>query len=280
MSLLALLLALAAPASAAARPSLAGARRWACFYGADLSSASWRSLDLAVVDPDNYRGPLATGPVRLAYVSAGEADDRRAWWPRVQGKPFLVEPDPDWPGAMRADVRDPAWRALVEEQVSSALARGYDGVMLDTLDVAEYLESSAPVRFAGSIDAAASLVADLRLRHPDAVLVVNNALAPLSRPAAAAAVDGVVAEDVFTRCPPGDKPCAPTPEPDSGLKARALSALRARGTPVFVLLYSRFDQRRARWVQKAAARCRRLGFFPYLAAPDLGRLGLVDPFAP
>lgn len=279
----ALALLLAAPAQGLGTPAdagapLASARRWACFYGRTLSSAAWASLDMAVLDPDNFSLERATGPLRLAYVSAGEADERRAYWPRVAGKPFVVEPNPDWPGAHRVDPRAPDWRELVDAQVSSALARGFDGVMFDTLDVAEHLESSAPARFAGAVAAAAELVLEIRRRHPKALLVMNNGLALLDK--AAGALDGLVVEDLYTDCMPGDKPCGPSDAATTAAKEPVLARFHASGKPVFVLLYSRFAERRAKWVRRAAARSRAMGFHPYLSGPALDRLGVVDPFAP
>lgn len=272
-----LALLLAAPA-AAQPPPLSGAKRWACFYGARLSTQAWNSLDLLILDPDNYKAPLATGPIRVAYVSAGEADERRVSWERIAGKPYLVEPNPDWHGDHRVDVRDPAWRAEVELAVSSALAKGFDGVMLDTLDVAEYLESSAPARYAGSVAAAADMVLALRAKHPSAVILLNNGLALLDR--AGAAVDGVLVEDLYTRCMPGTEPCGPSPAGESKEKEeRLLRFKRSAAKPVFVFLYSRLAERSSRWVRKAVERSARNGFHPYLASPTLDRLGLVEPGA-
>lgn len=272
----ALALLLAAPAHAGA--PLASARRWACFYGRTLSSAAWGSLDMAVLDPDAFSLERATGPLRLAYVSAGEADERREYWARAAGKPYLVEPNPDWPGAHRVDPRAPEWRELVDAQVSSALAKGFDGVMFDTLDVAEHLESSAPARFAGAVAAAGDLVLEIRRRHPGALLVMNNGLALLDK--AAGALDGLVVEDLYTDCMPGERPCGPSDAKTTAAKEPVLERFRAGGKPVFVLLYSRFSQRRAKWVRRAAARSRTMGFYPYLTGPALDRLGVVDPFAP
>lgn len=274
-ALLALLLV--APASAQP-PSLSGAKRWACFYGASLSSQTWSSLDLLILDPDNYKAPLATGPVRIAYVSAGEADERRVSWERIAGKPYLVEPNPDWHGDHRVDVRDPAWRAEVELAVSSALAKGYHGVMLDTLDVAEYLESSAPARYAGNVAAAADLVLGLRAKHPSAVILLNNGLALLDR--AGPAIDGLMVEDLYTHCMPGTTPCGPSPEAESRTKEEVLRRFaKATGKPVFVFLYSRLSERRSRWVGKAVKLSLSNGFHPYLSSPTLDRLGIVEPGA-
>lgn len=274
---LAALLALAPAAAAAERPSLGDARRWACFYGPMLSSQAWRSLNMAVLDPDAFASASEAGPAKLAYVSAGEANDYRWYWKDVSSAAYLVEANPDWRGDRRVDLRDPAWTGLLLDQViPKALAKGYQGVMFDTLDAAEYLESSAPARFAGSVRAAGDFVLEARRRFPEALILLNNALALLDR--VGDAVDGVVVEDLYTRCRPEPGPCGPTPGPDAAAKEAALRKFRARtGKPVFVLLYSRLKQVDARWVRRAAARCRGNGFIPYLSTPALDRIGVIAP---
>jgi len=273
---------LASPVSAepSARPLLNGAQRWACFYGGHLSQKAWDGLDLAVVDPDSFRGKghferggSSSGPVRLAYVSAGEAEEQRSYWPSVEGKPFVIGPNPDWPKNHYADLRDPRWRAvLLDAVVPGALSAGYQGVMLDTLDTAHMLESSAPARFQGSIRAAGDFVLELRERFPGILILVNNAFPLLER--VGGAVDGVLAEDVYTRCLPKDKLCGRTPGETTLRKEAALTAFRKKtDKPVFVLLYAYVSQRENRWVRRAVLRARRKGFFPYLASPSLERLG-------
>jgi uncharacterized protein (TIGR01370 family) len=250
-------------------------RRWAVFYGAELSREAQGGLELLVVDPDNFTAPKAKGPLKLAYVSAGEADERRWSWAKAKDKPYLVEPNPEWPGAHRVDMRDKDWRKLFEATASSALAKGYQGVMLDTLDVAEYLESSAPARYRGAREAAISLVQGLRKSHPKAYIMVNNALPLLD--ALGPAIDGVLVEDLYTHCGPKDEACKPASHPE---KEKALDAFRKKtGKPVFVLLYARLRQREEGWLRAAAKRARARGYTVYLAGPTLERLGVVEPFA-
>ena len=223
-------------------------------------------------------GPLAAGgPLRLAYVSAGEADEKRSYWPQAKGKPYLVESNPNWPEAHRVDIRSDAWRRLLlKEVVPKALAKGYDGVFLDTLDTAEYLQSRDTAAYAGSMDAAKGLVEALRAQYPDKLILLNNAL-PLLEGLADAA-DGVVVEDLYTRCDPHAKACVPTPEDVSAAKEETLSRWKERtGKPVFRLLFSGLRERDSPPLRKAARRCLKNGFFPYLALPSLMSLGRVAP---
>ncbi|MFH2202683.1 MAG: endo alpha-1,4 polygalactosaminidase [Elusimicrobiota bacterium] len=274
-----LLLACPAAAKGGKRPDLSGAGRWAAFYGKNLSLQAWDSLDLAITDPDTFALPKSTGPVSVAYISVGEADEHRSFWPEVRGQPFVIEPNPEWPGAHRVDMRAEQWRGLLLRQViPAALKRGYQGVMLDTIDVAQYFESSAPARFAGSMQAAVDFVQELRRRHPETAILINNGLPLLER--LGETIDGVLVEDLYTRCLPAAERCAPTPEAVALAKEKLLKDFTVRtGRPVFVVLYAQLSERGSKWLRGAVRRSRRMGFKPYVASPSLQRLGVIEPNA-
>ncbi|MBI5202256.1 MAG: endo alpha-1,4 polygalactosaminidase [Elusimicrobia bacterium] len=260
-----------------ARPAVAAAQKWICFYGGNISDRIWKDLDLAMVDPDNFQVPSTSGPVRLAYVSVGEVDERRAFWSSVKGRPYVIEPNPDWPSAHRVDLRSPEWRSLLHDRViSDALYKGYEGVMFDTLDTAEYFESSAPVKFAGSVDAAAAFIREVRAKNPTIAIVVNNGISIAE--AVAPDIDGLLVEDLYTRCLPQYSECGPTPREHSFEKEKRLKEfVRKTGKPVFVLLYARLEEREKGWLKNAVRRSRENGFRPYVASPTLERYGRIDP---
>lgn len=260
-----------------ARSAVAAAKRWVCFYGGNISERVWKDLDLALVDPDAFQVPPGSGPVRLAYVSMGEADERRAFWGSVKGKPYVIEPNPDWAKAHRVDIRSKEWQSLLRDRVvADALYKGYDGVMFDTVDTAEYFESSAPARFGGSVLAAAAFIGELRRKHPTAAFIINNSLAVAEL--AANDIDGLLVEDLYTRCLPQYAECGPTPSDVSIEKEKKLKAFMAKtGKPVFVILYAKLEERRKGWLKTAVRRSRENGFRPYVAAPSLERYGHVDP---
>ena len=72
-----------------------------------LEALDWRhyARDAQMVvlsgDPRISIDDLPRATIRLAYVSVGEADPRRPYWQEVRGQPFLVEPNPEWPGMNR-----------------------------------------------------------------------------------------------------------------------------------------------------------------------------------
>ena len=274
-SLLFFVLISAAPAQA--RPPLEGKARWACFYGRILSEAAWKNMDLAILEAGAFQFPKSSGPIPIGYVSAGEANESRDFWPAIKDKPWVVEANPEWPGAHRVDFRSGEWKSLLLDSViPGVLERGYKGVMLDTLDVAGYLESSAPARFAGNVRAAEDLILSIREKFPDILILTNNGLPLLDK--VAGAVDGAVVEDLYTRCPAAQGPCTESPREQMLEKERLLRGFKdSQGKPVFVFIYARLGQHRSRLVREAVRRCLKNGFHPFIATPALDRLGVVAP---
>jgi uncharacterized protein (TIGR01370 family) len=152
-----------------------------------------------VLEPDHAGLELpgtqrtAASTTWLAYLSLGEVNTGRAWWPEVQGRPWVVEANPDWPEARRVDVRAAEWRALLlERQIPALVARGFGGLFFDTVETPFYLEESDPVRFAGSAEALVTLVQEIRRRWPGLELWVNNSPRAVER--LGGTVDALVVE--------------------------------------------------------------------------------------
>ena len=131
--------------------------RWWIFLGTrEATAIEWKraadGAELVILNHDQ-RLPLeasTTATIRLAYLSIGEAEVGRPYWPEVRGKSFAIEANPAWPDNVRVDIRDRRWQGiLLDEEVPRLLGEGYEGIMLDTLDTAPYLERKDPVRFAG-----------------------------------------------------------------------------------------------------------------------------------
>lgn len=160
-------------------------RNWVACYHAEVPPESLRGFDLIVVD-GAYRGDVARlkrdGAVVLAYISLGEVASSRPHFDRAKAAGLLVAENANWPGAWMVDVRKPAWHAmLVDEVAKGLLARGFDGLFLDTVDSSLNLEKSRPKEFAGMGAGVVALVARLRARHPAMALMLNGAL-PLVGP--------------------------------------------------------------------------------------------------
>lgn len=106
-------------------------RALAVYYGQDSLSALAR-FRRVVVQPGHFQAEQVAwlqerGVQVLAYLSLGEDEGDPAAW-------HTGALQPEW-NTHQVDARHPAWRALLEAQVSK-LSRVFDGFLLDTLDSA------------------------------------------------------------------------------------------------------------------------------------------------
>jgi uncharacterized protein (TIGR01370 family) len=252
---------------------LARVDRWWIVIGASpmLDSIDWshyaRDAQLVVLSGDP-RIPIKDFPastIRLAYLSVGEADTRRPYWPAIRDQPFLVEPNPDWPG-VRVDIRDRRWQdVLLQDEMPALIGQGYDGVMLDTIDTVPYLENKDPARFAGSRQALRDWLRRLREAFPHAVFIANGGDALVD---AAPFVDGFVVEGLFAVFDSGRRAYRQTTDAEQSWKLGAIARARAVAPrPVFTIEYADVgDTALARW---AAEESIRHGFRPYVGVRDL-----------
>jgi uncharacterized protein (TIGR01370 family) len=244
--------------------------RWACFYGESLSLPDFYSLDLMIADPDVFVIPPVRDksyPLLIAYISLGEVENFRWYWKRVEGAPWVLEENKNWGGDFYLDVRDPAWRTLVlNEIIPHIIKLGYRGLFLDTIDTAEYLEWRDKDRYAGSINAMAALINEIRKRFPKLILVSNNGLPVLA--GAAPSIDYFLTEGLYNRYFFETKTYGAVPREESTERERAYAALRSKhNAPVLVLDYAGADSTKLRNASRKG--CRRMGFNLYMAEVDL-----------
>lgn len=155
-------------------------RTWAACYRADIAPERLKGFDLLVLD-GGYRGDIARlkrdGATVLAYVSLGEVASSRPHFARAKAAGLLVQENSNWKGAWMVDVRKSAWHDLVvDEVVQALLARGFDGLFLDTVDSSLQLEKTRPAEFRGMGAAVVALVSRLHRQHPRMQLMINGAL--------------------------------------------------------------------------------------------------------
>jgi len=164
---------------------------FAVYYGVDTSV--WRRLGrpgtvvLAVEAwPERRLAALrARGARVLAYLSVGEAA------PHLLGtvpSDAVLGINPRWGGGY-LDLRREPVQAGVLDEAARLWARGIDGFLLDTVDVVDV--------FPRLRSGAASLLGEVRRRHPSAYLLMNRGFGVLSR--VAAFLDGVLVEGCADR---------------------------------------------------------------------------------
>jgi uncharacterized protein (TIGR01370 family) len=255
---------------------LSHVERWWILIGASyaVESIDWkrppRDTQLVVLagDPRLPLRDLPRDTIRLGYLSVGETN--RQEHERGQRDPsLLIEPNPDWPDVLRVDLRDPRWQdRLLAEEVPRLLGLGFDGLMLDAIDIAPYLEQKDPARFAGSREALRSWLGALRTRFPRAIVVANGTVA---LPDAAPFVDGYVVEGVFATYDFSRRLYRATTDEERAWKLAQIDrAMAIAPRPVFTIEYADVgDFALAQWAEGEAAR---RGFRPYVGVKDLNAL--------
>lgn len=155
-------------------------RTWVAFYGSDAPPELLQDYGLVVVDAD-YRGRVdllkRNRAQVLAYISVGEVNEQRHYFAVAKARGLLVAENPNWKGAWMVDLRDERWHAMLVDEVAPALlAKGFDGLFLDTVDSALHLEQTEPAKFSGMRQAVVKLITSLHARHPSAALMLNGAV--------------------------------------------------------------------------------------------------------
>lgn len=246
---------------------------WICYYGTIPSRFTMQGIKLAILDPDNVpdvRRFAKQGTHCIGYVSLGEAEDYRFYWKDIKGSDFIIEENENWEGNYYIDPRSDEWKDMfINRLIPKVLNRGYDGLFLDTLDTAEYLEWKYPGRFAGSVNAMVGLVRAIRERYPDIIIVSNNGYPILYD--IAPYIDVALVEDLYTTYDFDKKTYGLQDPAETEDNRRLLSDISRRfDIPILTLDYVQpGDSERKHMIEQ---RSRRDGFYPYIADIDLKNL--------
>jgi len=248
--------------------------RWAVYYGADAPSEAFAEHRLVVFDSDRHPDiePIAARRTQvLGYLSIGEVHRTRSYFAEVEREGILVYENPTWPGAFAVDVRDKRWRQRVlDELVPAILARGFQGVFLDTIDTATDLERRDRARFAGATLATIDLVRAIKRRYPQAVVVLNRGYDIL--PAVEGAIDMVLAESLVTAWDFSNAlPRLANDDQHRGETA-VLKAAAQRNPKLRLLALEYWPPEDAAKLREIYAKVRDLGFAPYVATVELDRV--------
>lgn len=248
--------------------------RWGVDYGAKTDPVTARTFDLLVLEPAHAR-PIA--PLRgpnaqlLGYISLGEVEQGRDYWASLRRDGALMAVNPNWPDARMVDVRRPAWSKLVLERlIPEILAKGYDGIFMDTLDSVEALERKDPVGHAGMIDAAVDLLGQIRRTFPRITVMLNRGYALLPR--AAGSVDLVLGEAMASRWNFATKQYEFTTPDDWDWQAQRLKAAQAANPALRLTTLDYWNPADPATIAELYAKERRAGFHPYVATLALDRL--------
>ncbi len=249
-------------------PRIDSGTKWLCYYGDDRRVLDVDGYDLLILEseaigdlsPGDRKGRLCVG-----YMSIGEAERNRRFYPDIRDKPWVLDENPDWPESRLVDPRSGEWRDLVVNHVAAGIVdAGYDGFLLDNVDTAEELLRRDGGVYAGADEAAAAILRALRETYPDKVIIANGGLSVV--PLAHGSVDAVMYEGVYStwlRKEDGTFGYGRiSPQSRAWLRPRLLR-LKAAGIPVLALDYADPDDPEA--VREAYDALRKEGNNPYVS---------------
>lgn len=245
-------------------------RSWACNYNEFARPEELTKFDLVVVDADAHPdlSLLKKNHTRvIGYLSLGEVGEYRWYWPDIQNRPWVLHKNQHWDSHM-IDVRSPEWQELILETIiPDILKQGFDGLFLDTIDNAEYLEKyHAEKKYPGAEAAMIKLIHAIRQRYPRTTLLANRGFSLLD--AISVDVDAVVAESVFTRADlkKGEIYLRPAAEVEPVVEKLQRTARRC-GVRILNLEY--FSPARQKNIEKLISKARSHGFIPYVSTVSL-----------
>lgn len=174
----------------------------------------------------------------LAYISVGEDVGPPAAW-------HIAGWHTEW-GGFRVDPGHPGWTDCILKQARSALAKGFAGLFLDTLDAAEEI----------SRDGTLSLLRKLRKIIGKAYILANRGFGLL--PEMAQYVDGILFEAFSTTHSPD---YAPLPDAELRFNETLACYLRTFGKELFSLDYADTPELE----EFAHKRAIKFGFYPVIS---------------
>ena len=152
-----------------------------------------RSYELVIVEPDFYtktevEALKKTGTTILAYITLGETDSNRWYYPLLEQQGFIGINE-NW-GSAYLDLENEEVRSiLLEKMLPEVMIKGFDGLFLDTIDaVAPYTERR------GLRSHMVDLIKEIRVHFPDKIIIQNAGLFLLEE--TRSSIDAVLIEDI------------------------------------------------------------------------------------
>lgn len=152
---------------------------WLVYYNNQAPTSAFAEFNPIALDADVHPALpplLAEGKTLLGYISLGEVGNYRYYFQQVQQAGILISQDPNYPGSWYVDIRSPFWTNLmITEVLPNIFSQGFQGLIMDNLDIPIYLEEINPSAYSGMTQAAVNLVIAIRNAFPNAPLMMNRA---------------------------------------------------------------------------------------------------------
>jgi len=255
------------PSNLRAKDKLKNIKSWICYYQSNLPKETPR-YDLYIFDSTYFPNLMpikAQGSSVIGYISLGEVTATSSYFPKVKNDKLIIDENENWPGAFRINIKNKKWHNFViNVLMPNIIAKGFDGIFIDTIDTAEYLENDKKI--SGSIKGAVSLIKKIRKKYPDIIIVLNNGLTLTDK--VGRYIDAIVVEDIYTLYDFKDKKYQLATPKWTAERLIPIKEFQEKfGKPVLSLDYLRTNQRKM--IQKVTNLAKSEGFVPYITDINL-----------
>ncbi len=222
---------------------------------------------LLIVDPgeverETIRKLQKLGTEVIAYVNLGMAEEWRSYWKeRWRRSPprWIAEKSREWSGEYIVMFWHPAWRRILRRVLKSIEREGYDGILLDNIDVYEYWEEKG----CKAEEKLLMIIKWIKLTYNGKIYVnIGSGLKLIYDEEFMKLVDGVLREEVWA-----SYRGVIDPEETKEI-LNALIYAKQRGKDVVILDYSNDE----RLTNAILSECAILGFKCYIGSRDLNSL--------
>jgi len=246
----------------------------AFFYGRPAPVNLLSHFKQVIVEPENMDnlGYLRDRGTKIfAYVSAGEVNWTRPWYPEIPRSWFLGG-NKEW-GSSIVDLTQQGWHDyLIDKYLTRLWQEGYRGFFLDGLESYQRAVVEPDARLIQE-KALSNLIKRIHQRFPGVDLILNRGFGIL--PEVGQYAVAVVAESLFQRWDPSIQQYTKVLEPDRYWLLEKLRQVRNQyGLQVIVIDY--VDPKQKELARTTAKRISELGFTPWVSNPGLDILGIGE----
>jgi len=238
-------------------------------YSAAPDAAQVLKHDFCILDPQasiDLTPGHKLGHQYLAYVSAVEVDPNGAsvQAARKREVPFIAK-NAGWQTEVM-DVTSRAWADfIVEDLAAPAIAKGYDGIFLDTLDSVELITRAKPFLARPAHVALLSLIQRLHERFPGKRIVLNRGF-PLIKEASPM-IHGVLIEGLYQTWDMERQRFNSTSPEGTTWLLEHIRTIRQLRLPLYVIDY--VDPADDALAKRTSQRIRTAGGIPFISTPAL-----------
>jgi len=242
---------------------------WAAYYDTALPAKAFAQYDLVIFDRRHHpKFQKIKGKTKVfAYVSIGEVYHDVPEKKKLEKENSILFHNDRW-NSHAVDVTSPLWRSMVLGYVDDAAQKGFDGVMLDTIDSPLYwAQTQAPERLHAMREGAVMLIQSIHAAHPTMKIMLNRGFELL--PLLGAEIDYILAESILTHKDESSGQFGINSPHTYDQVAAQLHRFVAKSPQVQVLTLDYWNMDDVNGLETIYARHRAEGFVPYVTTADL-----------